>query len=352
MPLWLPDERLLEQAEQEARELEFAGAWEEAAEEWLSLLDNYPRSNRCPSWQAALARCRDEAELANLCSEGLDQFRRGHLAAAEELLRVVWSRRPDQMCNGRPVGALLEAIREAKRPQKLLVDWPKLAVLALLTLFVLCGTGGLISGWAWGKGPVGYLFWTDSPTPTASVTPTATMTHTPMPTGTPTATLERRVTPAPETLSPSPTINVATPTFDWLGQVKAEVLAVLQRYEEVRIRSHGPSFDVTGLESVLAEGSLDRHLQSVRWQQENNAHYLITVHESNVVEFTVLDPSQVEVLVDKLESREFYLDGVLGAKNTVLNDRYFVRYQFKRIGEAWYIVDRTVIIPTATAEPG
>jgi hypothetical protein len=125
-----------------------------------------------------------------------------------------------------------------------------------------------------------------------------------------------------------------------------EVLAVLQRYEEIRIRSHGPAHDITGLEDVLAESSLESHLGSVRWQRENNAYYLITVHASNVEEVIVASPTRIDVLVNKVESREFYMDGKLGTTNTVYDDHYQVRYQFKQIEGSWYIVDRSVVTPT------
>jgi len=41
---------------------------------------------------------------------------------------------------------------------------------------------------------------------------------------------------------------------------------------------------VTGLDTVLAESSLSEHLNRVKWQRENNAYYVISVHESDVVD--------------------------------------------------------------------
>ena len=167
----------------------------------------------------------------------------------------------------------------------------------------------------------------------------------------PRSTLTAIASPSPAATQTPTLIPSVTPSPGPAGQAQSEILDVLARYEEMRIRSHGPSHDVTGLETVLAEGSLDSHLKSVAWQRENNAYYLITVHESRAEEFTLLSSTEAEVLVDKVESREFYIDGKLGTENTVYNDHYEVRYRFKRIGEAWYIVDRTVITLTPTATP-
>ncbi len=155
--------------------------------------------------------------------------------------------------------------------------------------------------------------------------------------------------------SPVPTSTPAAATPEPASPAEREVLEVLRRYEEIRIRSHGPSHDITGLEEVLAESSLESHLGSVEWQRENNAYYLITVHESRVEEITVISPTRIDVLVDKLESREFYIDGKLGKNNTVYNDHYQVLYQFKLIDGSWYIVDRSVTTlpttPTTTPAP-
>jgi hypothetical protein len=149
--------------------------------------------------------------------------------------------------------------------------------------------------------------------------------------------------------SPVVTSAPVTATPELASPAEREVLEVLRRYEEIRIRSHGPSHDITGLEEVLAESSLESHLDSVEWQRENNAYYLITVHASNVEEIIVVSPTRIDVLVDKIESREFYIDGKLGTENTVYDDHYQVRYQFKLINESWYIVDRAVITPTPAA---
>jgi hypothetical protein len=151
--------------------------------------------------------------------------------------------------------------------------------------------------------------------------------------------------------SASPVATSAPPTWtpEPASQAEREVLEVLRRYEEIRIRSHGPSHDITGLEDVLAESSLQTHLDSVEWQRENNAYYLTTVHESRVEEINVISPTRIDVLVDRLESREFYIDGQLGERNTVYDDQYQVWYQFKQIDGSWYIVDRDVIKPTPTA---
>lgn len=148
--------------------------------------------------------------------------------------------------------------------------------------------------------------------------------------------------------SPVVTSAPVTATPELVSPAEVEVLEVLRQYEEIRIRSHGPSHDITGLEEVLAESSLESHLDSVEWQRENNAYYLITVHASNVEEIVVISPTRIDVLVDKIESREFYIDGKLGTKNTVYDDHYQVRYQFKQIEGSWYIVDRSVITATPT----
>jgi serine/threonine protein kinase len=90
---------------------------------------------------------------------------------------------------------------------------------------VLLGLLGL--GWGTGKGPVGPLFWTKTPTatPTTTWTPTATPTHTPTPTDTPTVTPTRTPTATPTrtptatptdtpTPSPTPTNTVPPPPRD------------------------------------------------------------------------------------------------------------------------------------------
>ncbi len=155
--------------------------------------------------------------------------------------------------------------------------------------------------------------------------------------------------------SPTAASTPMAATPEPASPAEREVLEVLRRYEEIRIRSHGPSHDITELEEVLAESSLESHLGSVEWQRENNAYYLITVHESRVEEITVISPTRIDVLVDKLESREFYIDGKLGTNNTVYNDHYQVLYQFKLIDGSWYIVDRSVTTlpttPTSTPTP-
>jgi hypothetical protein len=140
-----------------------------------------------------------------------------------------------------------------------------------------------------------------------------------------------------------------TSTPDSVSSSEGEVLAVLQRYEEIRIRSHGPSHDITGLEDVLAEDSLKTHRERVEWQREHNAYYLIKVHESHVEEMRIINSTQIDALVDKRESREYYVDGTLDTRETVYNDHYQVWYQFKQINGSWYIVDRSVMTPTPEA---
>jgi len=132
------------------------------------------------------------------------------------------------------------------------------------------------------------------------------------------------------------------------SETRGKVLDVLRRYEAERILSHGPSHDISGLKTVLAKDSLTEHLSRVKWQRNNNAYYAIQVHESHVVEMSAFGTTRVDALVDKVESREFYINGRLGSENTVYNDHYQVRYHLELIGGAWYIVDRTVILPTST----
>jgi hypothetical protein len=133
--------------------------------------------------------------------------------------------------------------------------------------------------------------------------------------------------------------------------IREAVTAVLEKFETLRIRCHGPSHDVTGLDTVLAEKRLSEQLSAVKWQRDNNAYYVISVHESHVVEMTLTSSTQVQVLVDKLESREFYIDGRLGTKNTVYDDHYQVRYFLKRMAGGWFIVDREVVEDAAMTTP-
>lgn len=166
------------------------------------------------------------------------------------------------------------------------------------------------------------------------------------------ATATIRATAASISTRAQPTaVPTPSPTPDPLDQVKSEILEVLDRYEDIRVRSHGPSHDDTGVDGVLAEDSLKSHLEAVEWQRENNAYYVIAGDELRILDMTVASSTRADVLVEKVESREFYIDGKLGSENTVYDDHYQVRYSFKRIDGAWYIVDRNVILPTAVTTP-
>jgi len=189
--------------------------------------------------------------------------------------------------------------------------------------------------------------WPPEPTATADIMVVSDMPGTPSggPQSPPTVAQLASARPTTRAPSPTRTRRPAVPT----QSLEQELLDVLSRYEAIRVRSHGPAHNMDGLEAVLAEGSLESHRNAVEWQRDRNIHYLIEVHQLEVEEITSIGASQAEVLVDKLESREYYINGKLDPEKTVYDDHYWVRYQFKRMGGAWYIVDRVVILPTPAA---
>ena len=172
---------------------------------------------------------------------------------------------------------------------------------------------------------------TRSPTATPSAAPTGSATPTRTPRATRTA-----------TRTPTATARLITQADE------RQVLKVIERYEEVRSNSQGPSHDTSDLDSVLAGDMLETQLSSAEWKRENNAYSLIKVHSQDVQGITVLGQTRVTVLVDKEETREYYLDGRLDPVNTAYRDHYRVCYHLRRTRDDWRIVEAEVIEPPVT----
>jgi cell division septation protein DedD len=170
--------------------------------------------NEWERWRAEQEEKERQECIASLLDQGRQAMRDKHWdrAAAfyKSVLEIDGENRTARRALARAQRAQEREDRDGRKPSGLR-QWVLIGALVPVGI-VLLGLLGL--GWGTGKGPVGSLFWTETPTatPTTTRTPTATPTHTPTPTDTPTATPTRTPTATPTRTPTATPTDAPTPT--------------------------------------------------------------------------------------------------------------------------------------------
>ena len=135
------------------------GNWKRAAMGYRYALGQSPASPYAEEWRAAMARCEDEAELAEMFDAGVAARTRGEIGSAYELFDGIVRRRASYQRNGTSAVAILEIVRQQIKPRRWYEDRRIRMAVAVVTV-------GMIGLFCLVLGGTGFVILSNSITPT------------------------------------------------------------------------------------------------------------------------------------------------------------------------------------------
>jgi formylglycine-generating enzyme required for sulfatase activity len=123
----------------QAETLEQNGNWHAAATAYRAAIAQVSASLQAGKLRAALKRCKDEAELAEMFDAGVSAFQRGDAATARELLGGVVRQRPGYTRDGQHASTLIENTMQPENKRNIPDSaWIVGAVVLLFGLVLVC----------------------------------------------------------------------------------------------------------------------------------------------------------------------------------------------------------------------